>query len=176
MPNSEIAAELFVSINTVKTHAASIYRKLGVTGRRDAVRRAEELGLFSTPPSGPGPAGRPRPRRARHRTHSAEMMRPGLRRTTVGPHRARRRPSSWRWGPHMDHAGKDFEFRIAGETLPVQLLDTVTTMDEMPRRTSTVFVCRLEDNAQLPGPVARITALGLEVMDMRRVPPEPALP
>lgn len=47
MPNAEIAAALFVSVNTVKTHAASIYRKLGVTGRRQAVHRAEELGLYA---------------------------------------------------------------------------------------------------------------------------------
>ena len=46
MPNAEIASQLFVSVNTVKTHAAAIYRKLGVSGRRQAVHRAEELGLF----------------------------------------------------------------------------------------------------------------------------------
>ena len=46
MPNAEIAAQMFVSINTVKTHAASIYRKLGVSGRREAVHRADEIGLF----------------------------------------------------------------------------------------------------------------------------------
>jgi LuxR family transcriptional regulator, maltose regulon positive regulatory protein len=49
MPNAEIAEALFVSVNTVKTHTASIYRKLGVDGRRQAVRRAEELGLFTAP-------------------------------------------------------------------------------------------------------------------------------
>lgn len=46
MPNAEIAAQLYLSVNTVKTHAASVYRKLGVGGRRDAVHRAHELGLF----------------------------------------------------------------------------------------------------------------------------------
>ena len=45
LSNSEIAQAEFVSVNTVKTHIARIYRKLGVSGRRAAVRRAGELGL-----------------------------------------------------------------------------------------------------------------------------------
>ena len=45
MTNSEIAAELFLSVNTVKTHLSSIYRKLGTTRRRDAVECARRLGL-----------------------------------------------------------------------------------------------------------------------------------
>ena len=43
----EIAAELVVSLNTVRTHTKNIYAKLGVNNRRAAVRRGEELGLMS---------------------------------------------------------------------------------------------------------------------------------
>ncbi len=43
---AEIGAHLYVSRNTVKSHSVSIYRKLGVGSRSDAVRRAMELGLL----------------------------------------------------------------------------------------------------------------------------------
>jgi LuxR family transcriptional regulator, maltose regulon positive regulatory protein len=43
----EIGARLFVSLNTVKTHQRGLYRKLGVTGRAEAVRCARDLGLLS---------------------------------------------------------------------------------------------------------------------------------
>jgi LuxR family maltose regulon positive regulatory protein len=42
----QIAAELFVSLNTVKTHGRGIFRKLGVADRQQAVQRARELGLL----------------------------------------------------------------------------------------------------------------------------------
>ncbi|MER5478217.1 LuxR C-terminal-related transcriptional regulator [Streptomyces sp. NPDC002734] len=42
----EIAADLHVSVNTVKSHLKSVYRKLAVNRRGDAVRRARELGLL----------------------------------------------------------------------------------------------------------------------------------
>jgi LuxR family maltose regulon positive regulatory protein len=42
----EIARELIVSLNTIRTHTKNIYSKLGVNDRRAAVRRAEELDVF----------------------------------------------------------------------------------------------------------------------------------
>jgi LuxR family maltose regulon positive regulatory protein len=42
----EIAAELFLSINTIKTYTSRIYGKLGVHRRAEAVDRAHELNLL----------------------------------------------------------------------------------------------------------------------------------
>ncbi|MFF3515364.1 LuxR C-terminal-related transcriptional regulator [Streptomyces sp. NPDC002573] len=46
MSTEEIAADLYLSVNTVKTHLKSLYRKLAVTRRGEAVRRARELDLL----------------------------------------------------------------------------------------------------------------------------------
>jgi LuxR family maltose regulon positive regulatory protein len=46
MTNGEIAADLFVSINTVKAHLKKIFMKLEVGTKREAVQRARELGLI----------------------------------------------------------------------------------------------------------------------------------
>jgi LuxR family maltose regulon positive regulatory protein len=43
----EIAERLFVSRNTVKTQAISVYRKLGVSSRGEAVAHASDMGLVS---------------------------------------------------------------------------------------------------------------------------------
>ena len=42
----EISAEMYLSLNTVKGYTKSLYRKLGVATRADAVRRGQELGLI----------------------------------------------------------------------------------------------------------------------------------
>jgi len=46
MSTEEIAADLYLSANTVKTHLKSVYRKLAVNRRGDAVRRARDLRLL----------------------------------------------------------------------------------------------------------------------------------
>jgi DNA-binding CsgD family transcriptional regulator len=44
--NKEIAAKLAVSPNTVKTHVARLYEKLGAARRTEAILKARELGLI----------------------------------------------------------------------------------------------------------------------------------
>lgn len=58
MGTPEIAAELYISANTVRTHQRHLYRKLGAHSRHEAVQHARALGLL------PGPA-------AGHRTQAA---------------------------------------------------------------------------------------------------------
>jgi LuxR family transcriptional regulator, maltose regulon positive regulatory protein len=49
----EIGAELYVSLNTVKTHVRNIYAKLRVSSRAEAIDRARELGLVGRAPLSP---------------------------------------------------------------------------------------------------------------------------
>jgi LuxR family transcriptional regulator, maltose regulon positive regulatory protein len=42
----EIAADLYVSHNTVKTQLRAVYRKLGVASRAEAVARGRDMGLL----------------------------------------------------------------------------------------------------------------------------------
>jgi LuxR family transcriptional regulator, maltose regulon positive regulatory protein len=46
MTNQEIAESLFLSINTIKTHLSSAYRKLGVANRRQAIAQGRRLELL----------------------------------------------------------------------------------------------------------------------------------
>jgi LuxR family maltose regulon positive regulatory protein len=46
----EVAGELYVSLNTVKTHTRALYRKLDATSRKRAVERARELELLQDSP------------------------------------------------------------------------------------------------------------------------------
>jgi LuxR family maltose regulon positive regulatory protein len=54
----EIAGQVFVSPNTVKTQAQGVYRKLGVSSRREAVEEARALGLLDAEGSTPHTAPR----------------------------------------------------------------------------------------------------------------------
>lgn len=44
---AEAAGDLFISVGTVKSHTANIYRKLGARNRAEAISRARDLGLLS---------------------------------------------------------------------------------------------------------------------------------
>ncbi len=46
LSTAEVASEMYISVNTVKTHLRSIYRKLAATHRGEAVRRARQLELL----------------------------------------------------------------------------------------------------------------------------------
>ena len=74
----DIARELMVSLNTVRTHTKHIYAKLGVTNRRAAVRRAQELDLCREPATGnPDPSYTdPRPGAGHTRRSSGERPAP----------------------------------------------------------------------------------------------------
>ena len=49
LSTEEIAAEMFVSVNTVRTHVRNILRKLAVSRRNEAVRLARALRLIGAP-------------------------------------------------------------------------------------------------------------------------------
>ena len=51
LTTEEIAAEMFISVNTVRTHVRNILRKLAASRRNEAVRRARELRII---PGSPG--------------------------------------------------------------------------------------------------------------------------
>lgn len=50
LPAPEIASELVVSVNTIRTHTRHLYNKLGVHTRAQAVQRARELSLLAPTP------------------------------------------------------------------------------------------------------------------------------
>ena len=50
LSTAEIADQLYLSVNTVKTHMRHVYDKLGAHRRHEAVERARALGLLAPSP------------------------------------------------------------------------------------------------------------------------------
>ena len=48
LTNQEVASKLYLALNTVKAHTRSIYSKLGVNSRTQAVARARALGVLAS--------------------------------------------------------------------------------------------------------------------------------
>ena len=46
LTNAEVASEMYITVNTVKTHLRNVYRKLATAHRGEAIRRARELKLI----------------------------------------------------------------------------------------------------------------------------------
>lgn len=61
MGTPEIAAELYISANTVRTHQRHLYRKLGAHSRHEAVQHARALGLLPGSSARASAAGHGRP-------------------------------------------------------------------------------------------------------------------
>lgn len=47
LSNQEIASQLFVSLNTVKTHSSNVFFKLGAQRRTQAIQKAKALGIIA---------------------------------------------------------------------------------------------------------------------------------
>lgn len=50
LSRKEIAAQLVVSLNTIKTHTQNLYGKLQAHSRKQAITRAEQIGLLNNKP------------------------------------------------------------------------------------------------------------------------------
>jgi LuxR family maltose regulon positive regulatory protein len=46
LTNVELANKCYVSVNTIKTHMAHIFQKLGAVNRNDAIAQARQMGLL----------------------------------------------------------------------------------------------------------------------------------
>ena len=55
LSNKEIARQLWLTEQTVKFHLSSVYRKLGISSRTEAVAAAYERGIHRTPRLAPPP-------------------------------------------------------------------------------------------------------------------------
>jgi NarL family two-component system response regulator LiaR len=174
MSNEEIAGELFLGINTIKTYIRTAYRRIGVTSRTQAVLWAVHHGFDMhagrTFPAGredpgPGPGDRrlPTPRRAPGVTPSPERL------ADVGAEFARRAARVTTLVPQclgmtLASTERDVSFTVVASSPEVAALDAVQYLSSGPCVTAAeagrVLTCRRDELAQVPtwGPFAEATA------------------
>jgi hypothetical protein len=70
----------------------------------------------------------------------------------------------------MHRTDRDYEIRIAGESVAHELLEDVPALERVSRSPSTILVCHVEDPAELHGVLSRVASLGLDVIEVRLVP------
>jgi hypothetical protein len=64
----------------------------------------------------------------------------------------------------------EYEIHVRGRIDDEARLE-LAPLDEISVEESTILVCRAEDPAQMHGLIARVNALGLELLEVRRLPP-----
>jgi hypothetical protein len=67
----------------------------------------------------------------------------------------------------------EYTFRVTGRLTP-RLLAALDPLEANGAATDTLLVGRVTDRAALHGIIARIEALGLELVELQRLPPRPA--
>ena len=185
----EIASDLTLSLNTIKTHVRSIYAKLGVRSRRDAVNTAHAQGLVELDPSAPGVEDRRSAAQAAVLGASAGW-RPGL----VQPRtpRAARSPvarvtqdggwagcptrGTWEQRPPVSVRGvgrvmttNRYEFRVTGR-LSERAKGAFDGMEVVDAPAETIIRGTVVDDSHLHGILALLQTMGLHVVAMNEVP------